>query len=243
MWVLLLHCYNCVWLFQSLARTELWLNRNSCHHFHKRYTKIWRERGSSTSGDHHCYCSWFLMWRVIRFSSLLSIRPWKQMGNLPTLSLLVLENLKVRPGQAWYGKCLGMGAARSRLEWCSSWMTAGTWSTWQKDYRGCRNEFRLCLSGKSRRHTGGKYFKTQARMSIKILHWRDFNLMLCGLNFWFRAVTQGLIKLEFGSPKDDSYLFSEPDKSLPWIWKSLMILRNFRADHWRNFLGLVEPQS
>lgn len=36
--------------------------------------KIWRERGSSTSGDHHCY-SWFLLWKIIRFPLLIPFTP------------------------------------------------------------------------------------------------------------------------------------------------------------------------
>lgn len=111
--------------------------------------KIWKERGSSTSGDHHCYSSWFLLWKIIRFPSLVPFTPQHQAleaneepANTFTSSIGKFRG-KARTNLMWRVSRYE-GWQEAGQKWCSSWMRAeDTWSVWQKDYSEGRSEFRF----------------------------------------------------------------------------------------------------
>lgn len=82
--------------------------------------KVWRKRGSSSSGDRHYYSSWFLLWKIVRFSSLFPFTPQHQAleanGESANTFTFSIGKFRVSSGQTGCGGCLGMGAARSRPE-------------------------------------------------------------------------------------------------------------------------------
>lgn len=86
--------------------------------------KIWRERWSSTSGDHHYYSSWFPLWKIISFSSLVPFIPQHQAleANANTLTFSTGKfRGKARTNLMWrvfrYGGCKKQVRSDAVLGW------------------------------------------------------------------------------------------------------------------------------
>lgn len=147
--------------------------------------KFWRERGSSTSRDHYCYSPWFFLWKINSFPLLPSFTPQHQAWGVNWESASTFtSNIGKFRGIARYiymlwrvARCGGCDAV---LGWEQN--TSEQWEERTTVKAGVSPDS-ICLSRKSSRHVGGKQFKTQDRVNVKILHWCVFNLGLCDLNF------------------------------------------------------------
>ena len=114
--------------------------------------EFWRERGSNISGDQHCYSpSWFLLWKIISFPSLLPFTPqhqaWGANGESASTFASSIGKFrgKARTNLMWrVARCGSWQEAGQK--WCSAWMRAeNTQTVGRKDYGEGRSESRFNL--------------------------------------------------------------------------------------------------